>query len=240
MRGVSIPHRSPPTPHRSPEGRGARPHKSVHPEPVEGSPPPTAPASPSPTSVIPAQAGIQRGEARGVSHPIAPPLPVVDTPPAPVRPEPVEGNPPPPATPASPSPARVIPAKAGIQGRGAGRLPSSIASPTPHRQARLQNPFALSLSNPLPHPPVLRPRRACPEGTRRGPSARVIPAKAGIQRGEARGVSHLIASPTPTKGALPKSVRPEPVEGSPPPTAPASPLHPRLRVNLTPVRRTAH
>ena len=63
--------------------------------------------------------------------------------------------------------------------------------------------------------------RLRPPSYRRAPSsfppspARVIPAKAGIQRGEARGVSHSIAPPLPTEGAPPKSVRPEPVEACP-------------------------
>ena len=43
----------------------------------------------------------------------------------------------------------------------------------------------------------------------------VIPAKAGTQRGVARGVSSPFAPPTPVVGALPESVRPEPVEASP-------------------------
>ena len=43
----------------------------------------------------------------------------------------------------------------------------------------------------------------------------VIPAKAGIQRGVARGVSSPFASPTPRRTGDSRTVRPEPVEGPP-------------------------
>ena len=51
----------------------------------------------------------------------------------------------------------------------------------------------------------------------------VIPAKAGIQRGVAPGVSSPFAPPTPVVGALPESVRPEPVEACPEDTRRACP-----------------
>ena len=88
----------------------------------------------------------------------------------------------------------------------------------PHRQSResgnpgqgrFPSPFALSLSKGPPPP-------AAPAGPHS--PTRVIPAKAGIQRGH---VGHPlpptpVASPTspyPVAGTLPNSVRPEPVEG---------------------------
>ena len=124
---------------RTPTYLVGAPPKSVRPEPVEGGPPPPAtPASPSPVASF-----LRRQESReaprGASpSPIASPTPTKGAPPKSVHPEPVEGSPPPPATPASPSPARVIPAKAGIQ-RGAARGVSvPHRTPTPHQRRASQ------------------------------------------------------------------------------------------------------
>ena len=155
-------------------------------------------------------------------------------------------------------PPLVIPAKAGIQrGRAKGgqpHPPPSSRNPErePHLQGRFANrppptehPFALSLSKGRPAPassssPPPPHRQSCP--SRRHTCAPlssylrpplVIPAKAGIQRGRAKGgnpTTNTVAEPrTPTQsvGAIRESpapnrapVRPEPVEG--PPRAPSS------------------
>ena len=131
----------------------------------KGPPPPATPASPSPARVIPAKAGIQRGEARGVSHPIAPPLPVVDTPPAPVRPEPVEACPEGTrrGSPTTTSPRITLPrTRHSCEGR----------NPEGRRAGRLHPPSHPPLPTKGAPPKSVRPEpvEACPEGTRRGPT----------------------------------------------------------------------
>ena len=98
-------------------------------------------------------------------------------------------------------------------------------SPTPRRRgaSRSARPAAAGPS-PLHHQQPPPARRTTP---------RVIPAKAGIQRGAARGVSipHRIPY-SPTVGPHRDSVRPEPVEGSPT-------TNPRRIPDPTPRRRGA-
>ncbi len=155
---------------------------TVRPEPVEGPhrhqhpPPPRTP----PSSYL--RKPVSRGARRGApppKPPSHPPLPIARALPESVRPEPVEG----PLTTSNPRhtphPPIVVPANAGIQGRGAARgvsVPHRIPHSPPH--TRLPNPFALSLSKG-PSPP------ATPATPHTPPSSfpRTLESRAGARRG---------------------------------------------------------
>ena len=170
------------------------------PNPHPRRPPPPHRIPHSPTSVIPAKAGIQRGAARGVSV---------------LHRTPHHQHPPPPRT-----PHRRTGESRYSEGRGAAhphRNPHRVPHSPSH--ARSPSPFALSLSKPVlraleggpppptppaaPHPPI------------------VVPAKAGIQRGAGRRTptQTTVASPTPRAVREP----PVPPQRDPHPSPTSSP-----------------
>ena len=177
---------------------------------------PRQPALPHRRSRAPPRASfLRRQESRGARRG-ASPSPIVRAPPKSVRPEPVEGSP-------HRQPPHHPPPRASFLRRQESRGVRRGASPSP---------IARALPKSVrPEPVEGSPHRQPPHHP---PPARVIPAKAGIQRGEARGVSHSIAPPLPTEGAPPKSVRPEPVEACPEGTRRGSPTTDSPRITPSP------
>ena len=179
----------PPPPHPTPPHRV--PHSPSHarfptpfalslskaPLTTEQAPQPTPPAAHPPSSYR--RKPVSRGARRGApppKPPSYPQLPVVGA----VREPPVPPQRDPHPTTSSPrrhpTPPIVVPANAGIQGRGAARgvsVPHRIPHSPPH--TRLPNPFALSLSKPVLRaleeaPPTNTPRRPTPPHRRTGES----------------------------------------------------------------------